>query len=66
LELLIILHFVDPAEFHDAALQLLSGIKPDLRENTSVGDPDPQVFGLPDPDLLDRSMDSAPDPSLFL
>jgi hypothetical protein len=34
---------------------------------TSVGDPDPEpyVFGLPDPDLLVGSMDPAPDPSII-
>jgi hypothetical protein len=32
-------------------------------EERSVGDPDPDVFGLPDPDPLVRGAD--PDPSLF-
>ncbi len=31
----------------------------------SVGDPDPQVLGLLDPDPLVRGMDPDPDPSLF-
>jgi hypothetical protein len=29
---------------------------------TSVGDPDPHVFGRPDPDPLVRGMDLDPDP----
>ncbi len=39
------------------------------REHTSVGDPDPHVFGILDPDPLVRGTDPdpypAPDPSLF-
>jgi hypothetical protein len=33
--------------------------------NSCVGDQDPHVFGLPDPDPFVRGTDPVPDPSLF-
>ncbi len=37
----------------------------DRKVLVSVGDPDPDVLGLPDPDLLVRGLDPDPDPSVF-